>query len=123
MYKKTVLATHYKYFMSTNTKIIQPSGILNSISGNQLRRYINDCVAAGAKIVLVDLQEVDFIDSSGLGALVAAMQTVKSSDGQMFICSLNEQVKMLFELTKMERIFKVFANQEKFKNHFLAIEK
>ncbi|AFZ03007.1 STAS domain-containing protein [Calothrix sp. PCC 6303] len=109
--------------MSTNTKIIQPSGILNAIGGNQLRRDINDCVATGAKIVLVDLQQIDFVDSSGLGALVAAMQIVKSSDGQMFICSLNEQVKMLFELTKMERIFKVFANQEEFKKNFLAIEK
>jgi anti-anti-sigma factor len=109
--------------MSANTKIIQPSGILNAISGNQLRRDINDCVAAGAKIVLIDLEEVDFVDSSGLGALVAAMQILKSSDGQMFICSLNEQVKMLFELTKMERIFKVFTNQEEFKNNFLAIEK
>jgi anti-anti-sigma factor len=109
--------------MSANTKIIQPSGILNAISGNQLRRDINDCVAVGTNILLIDLQQVDFVDSSGLGALVAAMQIVKSANGQMFVCSLNEQVQMLFELTKLERIFKVFANQEEFNNNFLLIEK
>lgn len=108
--------------MSNNTKVLKPSGILNAISANKIRRDINDSINEGYNVILVDLEKIDFVDSSGLGALVAAAQNVNSTGGQMFICSLNEQVKMLFELTKMERIFKIFANQEEFNKIFLKIE-
>lgn len=107
--------------MTATIKIFHPSGILNAISGNQLRRDIADIVTKETNIILIDLQNIDFIDSSGLGALVSTMQIVKSSGGQLFICSVNEQVKMLFELTKMERIFKIFQNQDEFNSKFVAI--
>ncbi|AKG22444.1 STAS domain-containing protein [Calothrix sp. 336/3] len=109
--------------MSTNPKILQPSGILNAISGNQLRREINDHIAAGDKLFLIDLEAVEFIDSSGLGALVSSMQNIKASGGEMCVCSIGEQVKMLFELTKMNKIFKIFANQQEFHDSFVATEK
>jgi anti-anti-sigma factor len=109
--------------MSTNTKIIQPSGILNAISGNQLRRDINNYVATGANVLLIDLQQIDFVDSSGLSALVAAMQIVKSSGGQMFLCSVNDQAKNLFKLTETEKIFNYFANQDEFEKVFLSIQR
>ncbi|PPS41429.1 STAS domain-containing protein [Chroococcidiopsis sp. TS-821] len=105
--------------MST-IKVVQPSGILNGMKGNQFRREVSDVVAAGADIVLIDLQEVTFIDSSGLGALVSAMKIVRSAGGKLFICSVNDQVKMLFELTKMDRVFEIFDNQNEFNQKFLA---
>ncbi len=105
--------------MST-IKVVQPSGILNGMKGNQFRREVSDVVAAGADIVLIDLQEVTFIDSSGLGALVSAMKIVRSAGGKLFICSVNDQVKMLFELTKMDRVFEIFDNQNEFNQRFLA---
>lgn len=100
--------------MSPNVKIVQPSGILDGLKANQLRRDIGDIIATGADIVLIDLKDVKFIDSSGLGALVSVMKTVQTSGGKLFICSLNEQVKMLFELTKMDRVFERFADQDEF---------
>lgn len=106
--------------MSSNVKIIQPSGILDGIRANQLRRDIGDIVASGANIVLIDLKDVKFIDSSGLGALVSVMKTVHNSGGKLFVCSLNEQVKMLFELTKMDRVFEKFADQDEFNRKILA---
>lgn len=100
--------------MSLVVKTIQPSGILDSTQAIKFREEVNQLVAGGAQIVLVDLKDVTFVDSSGLGALVSALKVVRSAGGKLCICSINEQVRMLFELTSMDRVFEVFANQDEF---------
>lgn len=107
--------------MSSSVKIVQPSGILDSISANQLRREISDFVENGADIILVDFQDVTFMNSSGLGALVSAMRMVQSAGGKLFICSVNDQVKMILELTKMNRVFKPFDNRDEFEQKVTAL--
>jgi anti-sigma B factor antagonist len=67
-----------------------------------------------AKLILVDLKEVTFMDSSGLAALVTAFKTVRSSGGKLCVCSVNQQIKMLFELTSMDRVFEIFADRDEF---------
>ena len=101
--------------MTSTAKILQPSGVLDGVGANQLRREIGDLISGGIQTVLLDLQDVTFIDSSGLGALVAALKMVRSSGGKLFVCSINDQVKMLFELTSMDRVFEIYPNQEEFK--------
>lgn len=106
--------------MSPVVKVLQPSGILDGNKGNQLRREIGDVVETGADIVLIDLENITFMDSSGLGTLVSALKTVRNGGGEMFVCSVNEQVKMLFELTRMDRVLKPFANREAFNKEKLS---
>jgi anti-anti-sigma factor len=106
--------------MSSVVKVIQPSGILDGVNANQLRREINDFVENGADIVLVDFQNITFMNSTGLGALVSTLRTVRSAGGELFICSLNEQVQMIFNLTKMDRVFKTFTNRDEFERKILA---
>lgn len=106
--------------MNSDIQVIKPSGILNVITGNQVRRDVTNFINSGKNIILVDLQNVEFVDSSGLGALVASMQAIKSVGGKLFICSVNEQVKMLFELTKLERIFQIYINQDEFESQVTA---
>ena len=100
--------------MSPIVKVVQPSGMLDSVSGNQLHHDISDIVAAGADIVLIDLQDVKFMDSSGLGALVSAIKMVRSIGAKFFVCSINEQVRILFELTGMDRVIEKFADRDEF---------
>jgi anti-anti-sigma factor len=102
--------------MSSVVKIVQPSGILDGIKANQLRREISDVVASGANTVLIDLADVTFMDSSGLSALVSALKMVRTAGGKLYLCSINEQVKMVFELTRMDRVFETFGNREEFNN-------
>lgn len=100
--------------MSQTIKHLQPSGILDSTKAGQFRDEVSALVQSGADAILIDLKDVTFIDSSGLGALVAALKTVRSAGGKLFICSINEQVRMLFELTSMDRVFEVFSSREEF---------
>lgn len=105
--------------MSPIVKVVQPSGILDGTKAGEFRQEISDVVENGANVVLIDFRDVTFMDSSGLGALVLALKTVRASGGKLFICSINEQVKMLFELTSMDRVFEIFANQEEFNKAIL----
>ncbi|MHC5934068.1 STAS domain-containing protein [Nostoc sp.] len=101
--------------MKLSVTVLELSGILDGIRGNELRREVSNLVANGTNILLLDMKEVNFIDSSGLGALVSAMQIVRTANGKLCVCSISDQVKMLFELTKMDRIFQTFADQDEFK--------
>lgn len=108
--------------MSFTVKVVQPSGTLDGKKGNDLRREIGDIVASGAQIVLIDLQDVTFMDSSGLGALVSAQRMVKTAGGKLFLCSVKDQVKLLFDLTKMTRLFEILADREEFNNKVLPAQ-
>lgn len=107
--------------MTPVVRVIQPSGILDGTQVAELRQNVRDLVAEKADIVLVDLQDVTFIDSSGLGALVSALKTVRSAGSQFFLCSINDQVQMLFELTSMDRVFQVFPTREEFNQSVLSL--
>lgn len=100
-------------------KIFQPAGTLDGTKASQLRREINDAVSAGVKTVLIDLENLTFMDSSGLGALVSALKTVRSAGGKLCICCVNNQVGMLFELTSMNRVFEIYPTQAEFEQAVL----
>lgn len=98
----------------SEVQIIKLNGIINSATSQDLRHRLNELIEKGAKIVLVDFQDVTFMDSSGLGALVLAFKTLRAANRQLVLCSINEQVRILFELTSMDKVFDIFANQDEF---------
>ena len=106
--------------MTAVVKAFQPSGLLDGINGNHLRREIISAVDTGVDVVLLDLQDITFMNSAGLGTLLAALRTVKTKGSSMFICSVNEQVEMLFSMTKMDRVFKIYSNRDEFKSKIIS---
>ncbi len=108
--------------MNDFIKVVQPIGLLTGNNAKQLRYQIDDLVNTGVNIVLVDLQNVKFIDSSGLGVLIAAQRIAKLANSKVCLCSINQQVKMLFDLNKMDRFFEIFVDQADFKNNFFLTE-
>ncbi len=85
----------------------------------QFHREIEDVVKAGANIVLLDLKNLTSITSSGLMVLVEAFKLIRSAGCNLFICSLNEQVRILFELTGLDLVFQVFASLDEFNSRML----
>ncbi len=102
--------------MNNEVKVVQPLGRLDVTTAADFRRQVSDIasIANPPKYLVVDLQEISFMDSSGLGALVSALKSIRNSKGDMVICGANEQVQMLFELTSMTKIFKIYATVDEF---------
>ncbi|MBD1912826.1 MULTISPECIES: STAS domain-containing protein [unclassified Leptolyngbya] len=100
--------------MSSSFTIVKPVGVLDATQTAQLRSQIDDAMQSGASTVLVDFEQVSFMDSSGLGALVGAFKSLRARGGKLYVCSINEQIRILFELTSMDRVFDIFSSQEEF---------
>ncbi|MFZ4640975.1 MAG: STAS domain-containing protein [Nodosilinea sp.] len=105
--------------MNLNFKVITPAGILDGTRAEYFRKVVDEMLSEGADVILINLKDITFIDSSGLGVLVVLLKQVKSSNCQLCLCSINDQVKMLFELTSMDQIFKVYDNQAAFEEALL----
>ncbi len=60
--------------------------------------------------LVIDLSSVRFIDSSGLGALVSGFKNASAREGSLKLCCLQPQVRSMFELTRLHRVFEIFAN-------------
>jgi anti-sigma B factor antagonist len=65
----------------------------------------------GNDLIVLDLAGVDFIDSSGLGAIVSSLK-VLGRKGDLAICGIHETVMSMFRLTRMDRVFRIFPNRD-----------
>jgi len=66
----------------------------------------------GVRNVIVDLTNVDFLDSSGLGSLIALLKRISDRGGDMKIVGLQKKVRMIFEITRAYKIFDIFDNTD-----------
>ncbi len=76
---------------------------LDASNREEFRTALEERFADGARIV-VDLSSVRFVDSSGLGVLMAALKKLRSMDGDMAACSIMKPVKQLFNLVRLDRV-------------------
>ncbi|MDD3581540.1 MAG: STAS domain-containing protein [Desulfobacca sp.] len=83
---------------------------LDASSSADFKGKIVDWINAGYHRIILDLSKVDFVDSSGLGAIVSCLKTLGGS-GDLMICSVKETVMSLFQLTRMNRVFQIFPSQ------------
>ncbi len=75
------------------------------------KQEIGPVIIENAK-VLFDLQNIKFVDSSGLGAMLSCLRTLNSKGGDLKLFGMTKQVRALFELVRMQRIFDIFNTRE-----------
>ena len=83
---------------------------LDAHNSGDLKSEMQRLFEEGKKNILVDLHDVRFIDSSGLGALVSGFKNAISNQGNLKLSSLQPQVKSMFELTRLHRVFEIFPS-------------
>jgi len=76
-----------------------------------LRDSLRDLVSKGHKKILLNLGEVSYIDSSGIGELVSGFTTVTNSGGQLKLLNLNKRVRDLLQITKLYTVFDVHDDE------------
>ena len=81
---------------------------LDAHNSDDLKVEMNRLFESGTKELVVDLKEVRFIDSSGLGVLVSGYKNAATHQGSIKLCSLQTQVKSMFELTRLHRVFDIY---------------
>jgi anti-sigma B factor antagonist len=94
--------------------VVDVSGRITLGEGcSQLRELIRDQVSRGNKKVLLNLADVTYIDSSGIGELVSAYTAVSNQGGQLKLLSLTKKVHDLLQITKLYTVFDVHDDEAK----------
>lgn len=94
------------------TAVVASTGRLDMVAAPQLRALVTQTVADGAARVVVDLEATTFIDSSGLGALIAGLKVARQAGGDLRIARAGEQVRMVLELTQLHTVLKPYETVE-----------
>lgn len=84
---------------------------LDAASAASFKGQILDAINSGNLKLVLDLKMVSFIDSSGLTAIISALKSL-GNEGHMVVCGLGNNTESLFRLTRLDRLIKVFPNQD-----------
>jgi len=90
--------------------VLAPTGRLTVVTAPQLRNAVAERIAAGDRIIVVDLSSTEFVDSSGLGALVSCLKSARQAGGDLRIVAPTEQVSMVLRMTNLDRILQPRAS-------------
>ena len=95
----------FKVVVKDGVTLIEVGGQL--IVGNRqlLKEQVLDQLERGDRKFIVDFSKTDYIDSSGLGVLVTLSKKIREQGGQLSLVSLSEDLRTLFELTKLDTLF------------------
>lgn len=106
---------------SGSVTVLDLKGNIRLGEGNiELHNILRFLVEKGERRVLLNLGEVTYIDSSGLGELVAGYTTLQKNDGELKILRLTERVRELMVITKLLTVFDVFDNEDEAIKSFAA---
>lgn len=100
--------------IDVNTNLLSPEKVKVSVSGeidmntsDELRDVLMDAIDESIYQITVDMQEVNFIDSSGIATLVETMQELNSNNGQLILKNLREDVRSVFEIANLIDVFEI----------------
>ena len=85
---------------------------LDAHNADILKQALGKLFEEGKTGVVVDLKEVRFVDSSGLGALVSGFKNASSRQASLKLSGLQSQVKSMFELTRLHRVFDIYTTMD-----------
>jgi len=97
--------------MAGDVTILCLDGRLDLTSASALKEASKDVLSNDTKKMVLNLDRVDFINSSGLGALVSILKEVRNSQGTMKLTNLAPYVKEIFDITQLSNIFDIFSDE------------
>lgn len=85
---------------------------LDAHNSKELKDYLSERLENGEKELILDLSEVRFVDSSGLGALLSGHKNAGLREGRFALTGVQSRVQSMFELTRLTRVFEIYPGVE-----------
>jgi anti-anti-sigma factor len=95
--------------LETGVAVVSLNGRLDLVSAGIVKSSLSQMVYQGHTKLLIDLGDVSFIDSSGLGALIGGLKAARQAGGDLRIARARDQARMVLELTTLDRVLKIHA--------------
>jgi len=87
--------------------VVEVGGEIDVYTAPVLRERLNDLVGEGHHHLVVDMERVDFLDSTGLGVLVGGLKRVRSNDGSLHLVCTQEKILKVFRITGLTKVFPI----------------
>ncbi len=91
---------------------VEIQGEIDVYTSPKVKETINELIEKGNFFLVINLEGVRYIDSTGLGVLIGALKKVKENDGAISLISTNPQIKKIFTITGLVKIFGIYRNEE-----------
>lgn len=85
---------------------------IDAHNSGELKEYLLQMIEGGESQIIIQLGQVRFIDSSGLGALLSGNKHMLAKSGRLVLANIQKQVLSMFELTRLNRVFEIFSDLE-----------
>ena len=92
--------------------VVAPTGRLDVAGAPTLKEAISEALKSGSPKVVLDMEGISFVDSTGLGSVIAALKQIRSSQGDLRLAAPNQQVRVVLELTTLDRVFPYYSTVE-----------
>ncbi len=94
------------------TTVLTLSGDLDSFSVNYLKEHLTKLFNGEVYEIIIDLTNVEFVDSAGLGQLVSALKMCVHNNGNLILVGVNESITDLLRITKLDTVFSILDTVE-----------
>ena len=84
--------------------------IMGGPEATEINEKINQLIDSDNKRIVIDLVNVDWMNSSGLGILIGAVTVLKNSDGCLCLINVSDRIKNLLKITKLDTVFNIYDN-------------
>jgi len=98
--------------------ILQLDGRFDAYEAPQISAWVDNNISPNQSQVIADLSAVSFIDSTALATLVKGMKRCRQHGGDLYICGMVKTVRIIFELTRLDKAFRIFETRSDAVNAF-----
>jgi len=102
----------FQVLKNDDVTLIEVEGQLIVGNRQELKQQVLEQLESGDQKFVIDFAKTGYIDSSGLGVLVSLSKKIREQGGELRLSSLNEDLRTLFELTKLDTLFRIADNKE-----------
>ena len=92
--------------------VMQPEGFINAHTVQQFESALEDLFQSGRFTILMDCQELSYISSAGLGAIMGLIEPIRENGGDILLCNLQRNVYSIFDTLGFTQLYRVFGSRE-----------
>lgn len=94
------------------TRVLTIQGEIDVYTSAQLKETVVSTIAEGVKYIVMNLSQVEYLDSTGLGVLIGSLKHLKERQGNLILVSPSMRITRIFEITGLYKIFTIYQSEE-----------
>jgi anti-sigma B factor antagonist len=95
-----------------NINVLTLAGRFDAMTSSEVQTWLEEVTKIKPVHIVVNLEAVTFVDSTALSTLVSGMKRARMAEGDLRLCKLQQPVRMIFELTRLDKAFEIFPGED-----------